>query len=542
MVTSVPVDPKPIPASAGPKVERRGARGANAAPQAPPQASTVAWLLAVVALSCALRLWIFNGLHGHDDWMYLFHIRNFLNGSTQDLLSSLWGLRWGVCLPIAILFKLFGVHYWLAFAPGFIMGLASIPLAYGIAFRISRETRVARWATLALGINPIDWFVSTTIRGDIEMSCYGGLVFLGLVLIETTPPSKSVRRVLLAGATGIAWGLGALNKEWAYVYAWGFLTVILWLCLRERRIPWVYAWVFLGFLAVLAADGFFLYLTTGVFQQRLQQSIGWFERARLTGGYANDLSLSYGYLPSLFLNLSNNLSANQRFANGYPIFGWYFYLFLGALGWGIWQHLWGRRSAWSSLLFFVIGTLLWIEFGSMSTSIYIPYHKEPRYLTILSVPIACLIGWLLDFMWQRLRPRGRALLAGALLALAGSIGFVLHSEHLIYSDGRDFLPELTLWLKAHPETRMWATGSIQQDLDLRFGYRFADPAHQDRGMPRYGAIQEVIFLDQAKPGDLILITPMCINILESRYTPEKWERVAEFAGPRSKATLFRMSQ
>jgi len=63
----------------------------------------------------------------------------------------------------------------------------------------------------------------------------------------------------------------------------------------------------------------------------------------------------------------------------------------------------------------------------MSTSIYIPYHKEPALSDHLKRS-HCLphTGWLLDFMWQRLRPRGRALLAGALLALAGSIGFVLH--------------------------------------------------------------------------------------------------------------------
>ncbi len=503
--------------------------------------STVVWLAAVTTGCCLLRLWIFNGLHGHDDWMYLLHIRNFLNGHTDDLLGSLWGLRWGIWVPIAVLFKIFGVHYWLAFAPGFLLGLASLPLAYWIAFKISGDIRVARWTTLALIFNPIDWFVSTTIRGDIEMSFFGGLIVLGLVSVEFSRKTNPSRALLLAVATGIAWGFAALTKEWAFVYAWGFLALALWRSVHERRIPWVYAGILLGLVAVMAADGLFLYLTTGVFQQRFQQSFGWFERARLDGGYKSDLSLSYAYLPSLFLNLTNALSLNQRYANGYPFFGWYFYLFIGGLVWGIWR-LRGRRSPWSILLCFIIGTMLWMELGSMSMSVYIPYHKEPRYLTILSVPIACWIGWALHSLWLWVQPWLRVVLAILLLSVAANVSRIMWSEHILYTEARDFLPAFISWLKAHPESRLWATGSVQQDIDLRFGYRFADPSHQCRGQPGFGTNQEVIFLDKAKTGDLILITPLCINVLGSHYTPGKWNRIMEFDGPRSHATLYRINR
>jgi hypothetical protein len=77
------------------------------------------WLMGVVLLAVVLRLWIFNGLHGHDDWAYLFYVRSHLNGDNQELLQVLWGLRWGVWVPVATLFQVFGVHYELAFLPRF---------------------------------------------------------------------------------------------------------------------------------------------------------------------------------------------------------------------------------------------------------------------------------------------------------------------------------------------------------------------------------------------------------------------------------------
>ncbi len=528
-------------AVSAPIVEGRGA-GSPASPRpAGIRRSTVFWLLIVMGGSSLARLWIFNGIRGHDDWMYLFYVRSFLNGDAKETLESLWGLRWGIWLPIAILFKVFGVHYWLAFVPVFVLGLASIPIAYWITLRISGDICAARWATVVLAFNPVDWFVSTTIRGDIEMSFFGGLIVLGLVLLESSRKSSPSRAVWLAIATGTVWGLGALTKEWAFVYAWGFLALVLWQTFRERRVPWVYAYILLGFAAVMAVDGLFLYLTTGVFQQRYLVSIGLFDQGYQDMGLQGDSSRGYAYLPSLLLNLPTRCSTYGRFVNGYPLYGWYFYLFAGALAWGIWR-IWRGRSACSLLLCFLVGTLLWVEFGSMSMRTYFPYHKEPRYLTILSVPIACYVGWALRSLWLWVQPWLRILLVGLLLVVAFTTGRIMHSEHLLYVEDRDFLPELVPWLKAHPETDLWITGSIQQDLDLRFGYRFADPVHKHRGQPGYGFIQDVGFLDRAKPGEFILITPVCKEVIGSKYTPEKWEKIAEFKGPHTPATLYRMTR
>jgi Dolichyl-phosphate-mannose-protein mannosyltransferase len=519
-----------------------GNAGSHAQPSRPTcllSSHSVAWLVIVAAIATMLRLWTFNGLYGHDDWPYLFYVRSFLNGDTHELLRSPHGLRWGVWLPMAMLFKLLGVHYWLAFAPGFVLGLVCIPMAYLIAQILTGDTGAARWVSVAMALNPIDWFVSTTIRGDIEMSFYGGAIVLGLVALERRSVARAVPTNSLALAVGIIWGLAALTKESALLFGWGFLGVAIWRGAQDRRVPWEYGLILFGFLLVVAADSWFLYHATGDLGQRFHSSIAVYDQKRLEGDYQNDLSLSPAYLPSLFLNLSNPYTAAGRFVNGYPAYGWYFLVLLAAFPWAIWR-IWRQDLSWPILLCFVVGVLLWFELGSMSLSTYLPYHKEPRYLAVLSVPIACLVGLTLHSWWHRLQFTGRILFTVAVGLITASVAQAVRSENELYCSPRDFLPQFIKWLDASPASRLWTTGTIQQDLDLHFAYRFSDQVHNQCGESGSGSIGDLCFLEQAKQGDLILVTPGSEPLLGTHFTPQRWKRLAEFRGPHSVAILYKI--
>ena len=479
---------------------------------------TAGWLALVLLTSAVLRLILFNGLNSHDDWVYLFYVRSHLNNQNTELLNSLWGLRWGIWYPVALLFKLFGANYWLTFTPGFILGLAAIPLAYFATLRMSGRSGAARWASVAMIINPIDWFVSTTLRGDIEMSFYAGLMMLGVAHIETQKNTRSAIPVALL--VGFAWGMAALTKEWAFIFGWGFLAITGYRTLREKRIPWAYAGVLIGFLIVMIADAIFLYQLTGNPIQRITQSINWFENTRREGGYLKDLSITYAYLPSILLNISNNLTQSRRFLTGYPIYGCYFYLFFATYIGNSISAL-RRSKPVATLLCWLAGILLWIEFGSMSLSHYIPYHKEPRYFTILTVPIACCIGVAVDHWWARCQLRGRLCLLLGTILLFTNIFHVLFKENHEYTANRKTLnPKLFAWLELNPTARLWIDPSLQQDMDLRFGYRFHDPIHGHLGKPGYGAIMDISFVGQAQQGDYILINPREAEaLINEHYEP-----------------------
>jgi hypothetical protein len=477
------------------------------------------WLIGLlVLLAAGLRLTFFSGLYGHDDWVYLFYIRSYLNGQNTELLQSLWGLRFPIWVPVALTFKCFGVSYWAAFLPGFLCGLATIPMVYlGLRF-LRFGTGIATLGAVLLILNPIDFLVSTTFRGDIEMSFYGGAILLSLLFMRR---SEGRNRLYWGLTTGIVWALSALTKEWGYVFAWGIFVVALADLVSKRRLPWEYTAVACGFGLMIFLDAALLRFLTGDWLARVHTSLSWYQNAGIRGEYLYDGSTHYRYLSDLFLGLHTELTApgqarhyapyvwfgqqiNQPLlVNHYPYFGPYMWLLLIALPLTLFTRGPARTAA-----FFVMGILLWIEFGSMSWKTYLPFHKEPRYFTIISVPAALVIAAAAAKVFTAGVPRlYKIATTGFIAGIAITVLHVNYTNHQAYIYGRDFMPQLISWLDANPRARLWTRASIQNEIDLRTGYRFADPAHNHAGQPGYGAVMDAALGEKRQVGDFVLIQP-----------------------------------
>lgn len=479
----------------------------------------------LLLLATSLRLIWFAGLHGHDDWIYLFYTRSYQNDQTAELLNSLWGLRFLIWFPIHLWFQFFGVSLPGAFAPGFILGLLCIPITWIALRQMDYGKKVAFAGCIFLIFNPIDWMAAGTIRGDIEMSFYGGLI---LVLLLGMHQTRGRVGYAWGFGIGIAWGLAALTKEWGYIFAWGFFLVALYTWIHTRRVPWPYSAVALGFIITWAADAALLRQLTGDWLHRVQVSVGWYQRAADDGGYVGDPSVHYRYMLDLFLGLKTDLTRSDGFsANHYPYFGPYMWLLIAAyliVGW--------RRGAARLVSLFVLGLLLWIEFGSMSWKEYLPYHKEPRYFSLISVPAAVLMAAAAARVFTSTRPRAWRLAAGgAILLILFKTALIVDYTTRQYRAYRDFLPEVEAWLAKQPETRLWLPPSLQQELDLRLGYRFADPVHKHPGQAGWGTLQDIDFWTAEHPGEMILanrvrseFTPLYPHINPQRFTHIKFFR------------------
>lgn len=477
------------------------------------------WLIALlVLLAASLRLLLFSGLYGHDDWVYLFYIRSYLNGQTTELLQSLWGLRFPIWMPVALLFKCFGVSYWGAFLPGFLYGLATIPLVY-ITLRFMRfQAGVATLGAFFIILNPIDFLVSTTFRGDIEMSFYGGAIFLSILLMKRAVGRK---KIVWSLATGMIWAFSALTKEWGYVFAWGIFMLAITDLILKRRIPWEYASVAVGFFAIIFLDAAVLRYLTGDWLARAHTSLSWYQNAGARGEYVYDGSTHYRYMLDLFLGLHTELTAPgqaQHYAtcnwfgqqisqpllvNHYPYFGPYMWLLLVALPTILFTRGPARPAA-----CFVAGILLWVEFGSMSWQTYLPFHKEPRYFTIISVPAAIVMASCAAMIFKAGVLRiYKILIVGFLAGITTIVSHVIYTNNLAYTYGRDYLPGLITWLDKNPTARLWTRASIQNEIDLRTGCRFADPVHDHAGTSASGAIMDEALGEKRKVGDFVLIQP-----------------------------------
>ena len=104
----------------------------------------------------------------------------------------------------------------------------------------------------------------------------------------------------------------------------------------------------------------------------------------------------------------------------------------------------------------------------MSLTTYLPYHKEPRYLTVLSVPIAVVIGVVAAQWWRSSRWPARGVLLGLLGGLTISTTLILRSEHAEYVGQRYVVPALIRWLELHPQANVWTKATLQQEIDLKF--------------------------------------------------------------------------
>lgn len=458
----------------------------------------VALVCLLTLVAAGLRLIWFSGLHGHDDWVYLFYIRSYINGQAEELLGSLWGLRFLIWYPIYLCFKVFGVSHWGAFAPGFLLGLATIPLAWCAIRQLGYGIKIALLGGVFLIFNPIDWMVATTVRGDIEMSFYGGAI---LVFLLSMSKAEGRAKYAWGFATGVAWGLSALTKEWGYIFAWGFFAVALAEWIGMRRVPWAYVAVALGFALMWAADAALLRHLTGDWLRRVNASIEWYQRAADDGGYVGDPSVHHRYMVDLFFGLKTELTETVSYSsNNYPYYGPYMWLLIAALMVVGWRKVEVRLT-----VCFVLGLLLWVEFGSMSWRAYLPYHKEPRYFTFISVPAAVLMAVAAARVFRAETRRSlRIAVGGGVVAVLFAVVLVVDENHRAYRQERGFIPHLEAWLNERPYTRLWASGSIQQDLDLRLGYHFADPLHGHAGEPGWGSIQDLEFWPRREVGDLLL--------------------------------------
>ena len=89
----------------------------------------------LMILSFILRLVTFMGISEGDDLSYTLLAHRFANGDFAA--NFIFDIRWVVYVPVALLYKIFGVSDFTSLAPTFIYGISSVWLAYKI---IKNET------------------------------------------------------------------------------------------------------------------------------------------------------------------------------------------------------------------------------------------------------------------------------------------------------------------------------------------------------------------------------------------------------------------
>lgn len=331
-------------------------------------------LLLVLILAGAWRLFFSDGLQNGDASLYAEEAHNLATGQLP-LPRTAYSVRYGLIVPVAISFKLFGVNDTsLTLFPLF-CSLATITVCYRIGILVSGR-RMALIAASLLACLPLDILQSSDLHADLPISMW---LALTLWLFVASVRATAHHRFYFALA-GLCFGFAYLTKLTCLAFCPALLALIVYY--RPLRHS---AWAGMVFLVVILVESACYWAVTGNPLHRLT--------AELAGGMhgesirrmypdaARNLWLAFFEIPGL-------LFLPYPFAHD-PYFAFHFILLPISLLWAI------RRKAIACYPLVIWLVLLYIptSFGTVNIRTFAPAQvREPRVLEPLCVPAMLLIA------------------------------------------------------------------------------------------------------------------------------------------------------
>ncbi|MBI2899310.1 MAG: glycosyltransferase family 39 protein [Planctomycetes bacterium] len=342
----------------------------------------------ILALALALRLALFTGFQASDDLNYIRYVAR-MNAGTYVLESNPFATRFGLLVPMAAAFRLFGPGIVQAILPNLIASLACVLLAFAVGRRLA-DGRTALLAALLAAFLPVNIHHATEVHADLPMAAWMGLsAFLWL------GSSGRMRPAFLAG---LALGAAHLTKEpafflFAFVFPHGLLAA-------DRRRPLAafvagFALVAIAEVAAygIAGDPLFRIRSTG-------------------GGHAQDVEQHYAtagqILHRLFVEMPSMLF--NPMSPMAPFFGIFYLAFAAAAA-----HVWiAKDRAGRLALLWWLALFACMNFFPLSLSPFRPgFVARPRTLEPLTIPAVLVVA------------RSAVLLASRRRMLSAALGAVL---------------------------------------------------------------------------------------------------------------------
>jgi hypothetical protein len=224
-----------------------------------------AWLPMLAALllaAVALRVTFFVGLIGWDDIEYRESSARLLAGDRRP--HSLFGLRWGLTLPLAAAQAVAGDGERTAAAVPMAYSLGLLVLAFALGRRLGGD-RAGLVAAGVVAVLPLDVLSASDVHADLPASVLGGVALCLALRGERGGP----RRLVWFGLAGGALAVATLTKESSLALAAVLVGWAVW-----RRWPLgAAAALAAGFGAVVLADMAWLRWATGEWLYRLSPAV-----------------------------------------------------------------------------------------------------------------------------------------------------------------------------------------------------------------------------------------------------------------------------
>src|ERR1043166_1008361 len=195
----------------------------------------------VFTIALVIRLFCFTGLIASDDLDYANHARQISQG-TYGLQSYTSAVRYGVIIPVAAFYSLFGVHEWTTVAAPLIASSVAAMLLVLIAAQLGGGA-VALIGGLLAATFPVDVRYASILVPEPFLQA----ILLTAALLFVIADKRNSGS--LGICVGISLGFAYLTKEPAVFVLAAFIAYALW----SRRWRLVCA-VATGFALVLAVE------------------------------------------------------------------------------------------------------------------------------------------------------------------------------------------------------------------------------------------------------------------------------------------------
>jgi hypothetical protein len=387
-------------------------------------------------MALALRLAFFNGLNWDDDPDYVARTYQVMKGD-RFIFPDNNGFRIGTYYPAAIPYALFGIN---DFACGFyalIVSLLSVVAAYKLGALLF-NARTGLIAALLLAFYPLDVELASRLMPDGLLSGFSlfAMYFLfkgdrqnlksespslqsawsyalcGLLLGWCTLVNMSAVVLVLFAAIYFLCSLPAFQKKIKPLgFVNGFIKIFV---LR-------YAILTGAFLLVAALEGISYYKVTGDFLFKYHNTLSHYAGEH---GFCKDL---YMY-PTLMFHISKAGKFSFQGIEG-SIYGFYYLVALPAFIYGLIRY---RSNGWYPALWLAV-VFCYLQWGSMSFTQYIPFHRLARHLSIATPPMVLCIAFFLGTMRPGLLRKILAPVFVLFLVISSLIFNYYRHEHLIDS-------------------------------------------------------------------------------------------------------------
>jgi 4-amino-4-deoxy-L-arabinose transferase-like glycosyltransferase len=330
----------------------------------------------ILAVALVVRLVCFTGLIGSDDMSYAGYARQISQG-TYQLQSDHKATRYGVIVPLAAVYRVFGLHEWTTVALPLVGSSVAAMLTALIAAQLSGLP--AGWVAGALMATfPVEVRYATVLVPEPLLQA---IVLLGALLYLRADRQRSVGLGLIVG---LCFGVSYLIKEPGALLVPAFVLIAL--VQRQWRLA-----VAIGAGAALVVAGEFAWYAS-------QTSNPLFRSEALTGHN------------KVMIFLNENLP--YRFWRAYPrrmlvpnvSFGLHSLFALAVAGAGVLAGRFSRPVV--LLLIWAIVPFLYLNFGTSSLDSFVALPASPRYISLVYPPLFVLAAivlsdWAGHRAWRR---------------------------------------------------------------------------------------------------------------------------------------------